>query len=710
MKEFKSDFMRAWIRSYNQYDRFEFFEFQIDLSKGKHMLYDKVAEVSFEDDDLKKQYYGEIEGYFLNDAQYRTKYNLEIYGDLVRIRKQFLPGINRMNDFKRNHDNISLTEIAFYNIDENKRNSLRLVWEENRCLPTFRGKPLLIVSEHYQQLELMLRYLEKIGAAHSISVLVKVHEVINEPTYEELLHLVRRFDKLEIDIQLDQSDEPYINPAHPSFGQHERLTILLGELSLYRVNDIPGDKLIIGNALNPYSQGFTNLFEVYGDGVHPFLAYIKKNEFAYKNCTMVEKGAYSLYHYAHQLHENDKRLASNYYEYDMQHTPSLPSQISLYHRANPPLQYAKAVIHPKELQHVTFVSPYQTQKDLVYPRAYFKNKSGDYVYLNGLYFYTEKLRDEYNAGISPKEKKLTLKNFYMDYLYYQEGIELPPLFNKAFVGITRDGDVIAGNRVINKAKIKLLNSTYELEESQINPMDGEQAVFLMTPFDGNSAEKMKNRYNLVFINNVLQDFFYGTRTVPPPAIVLSFKYFDFNLISEMATVSMHMEIDYPKDIPKSTWDQVVVAAGGGTFLYKNGENLVETYAKQLSNFENEGWLHENSLKSQETIVHEFKKGPRSVIGKTLAGEILLYSFSGRIKESEGARFDEVVGHVLREHQDLDWLVNLDGGASSCLGYASQGVFTELNIPCASKYNATGMVRPVNSFFVFQLKCNEENKK
>ncbi|SCZ07658.1 phosphodiester glycosidase family protein [Alkaliphilus peptidifermentans] len=706
MKNFKSDFIRERIRSYNQYYRFEFFEFNIDFSKGKHFIKDKIVENYSVDVLAKNEYFKEIENYFMKNPQYNTKTNLDIYSDLIKIRRDVFPHFEIINKYSQdNIIQIKLIDLAFYNVDVDNRNSLRLVWEEKRFWHIISNKTIIIVSEHITQLEMMLKLLEIEGIQDRIIIIGKKNKKIFEPTYEELYKLVNLYKGLNIEISLDESEIPYVNPHHPIFYGANTISILLGELSLYRVNDIPGNKVIIGNASNTYSQSFTNLPEMYGEGIHPFLAYIKENDSAYKNCIMVEKGEYSLYHYVHGLHLNKEVLTYHYYEYDIAKPIQIPQFVKIYNKTNPKLQYAGVAIKPEELMSIDFVTSYKTQKELVYPRSYFKNLPGEYIYLNGLYFFTEKLRDEYNSTLSSFENKLEMKNFYMDYLYYSDHIELPPLFNKAFIGITIDGDIIAENRNLVSGTLKLMNKTYNFDENQVNPIDYEQEFFIITPFDTNIEEKLENRFNLVFINNIMQDFFYGRRQVPPTAIVLSFENFNFNQLNNFDSVSMEINMNRPEKISKSLWDNVIIAAGGGTFLYKDGVNLVKTNTSLLKSFEKEGWLHENSLKSQETIVHEFVRGPRSVIGKTVSGEMLLYSFSGRINNSEGVRFDEVVDHILSEYKDLDWLVNLDGGASSCIGYVNDGVFTELNIPCASKYNATGMVRPVNSFFVFRLKSH-----
>ena len=119
--------------------------------------------------------------------------------------------------------------------------------------------------------------------------------------------------------------------------------------------------------------------------------------------------------------------------------------------------------------------------------------------------------------------------------------------------------------------------------------------------------------------------------------------------------------------------------------------------KAKESFTEEGWYHPLSMQTQETQVQKWVRGPRTVIGLTKHDEFFVMVFDGRSKESAGARFDEIVIILEKEFGNLKWVMNLDGGSSSCLGLVYNGKFFELSTPSVSKYTSKGLVRPVNSF-------------
>ncbi|MFW6263863.1 MAG: phosphodiester glycosidase family protein, partial [Thermotogota bacterium] len=108
-----------------------------------------------------------------------------------------------------------------------------------------------------------------------------------------------------------------------------------------------------------------------------------------------------------------------------------------------------------------------------------------------------------------------------------------------------------------------------------------------------------------------------------------------------------------------------------------------------------------SMQTQETQVQQWVRGPRSVIGVDHKNRPFIAVFSGRTKESAGGRFDEMNSFLKTTIPNIKDAINLDGGASACLGMIYKGEFFELSLPCCTAFTTTGMARPVNSFLLIE---------
>jgi len=92
-----------------------------------------------------------------------------------------------------------------------------------------------------------------------------------------------------------------------------------------------------------------------------------------------------------------------------------------------------------------------------------------------------------------------------------------------------------------------------------------------------------------------------------------------------------------------------------------------------------------------------------VIGTDTKDGIFLAVFSGRTKDSAGARFDEMVTILQNGIGEVKDLLNLDGGASSCLGMIYKNEVFELSHPAMTTHTCAGQARPVNSFLTLKAK-------
>jgi hypothetical protein len=372
-------------------------------------------------------------------------------------------------------------------------------------------------------------------------------------------------------------------------------------------------------------------------------------------------------------------------------------------------EYKKGIVSPRELVEEKKVPP------------------GSFLYFNFLYFVTDRIIYTYNQlRRHRKKEQLDLKNIYLGYkLEYTDKKnrdENFPLYNKGFVAYTKSGEILFGNRTLAGGKILINDLPLSWQENQVNTTNKEQEFIIYTPLLDNellSEKKIdylnfkyevgQSRLNLVLIDNRIVTVRKDGVLLPSIGVVLSFTG---SLAKEVSKVLNLREIgdgyylpgkykisvylDKPADIASEKWQEVSWAYGGGTILVRNGQNLVVNRETQVRSFAQEGWFHPLSKQTQETQVQDWARGPRTVIGSTEKKQFFAAVFSGRTAFSQGVNFSEVVYILEKEMGPLDWVLNLDGGASSCLGLIYKNQFFELSYPAVSRITSAGMVRPVNS--------------
>ena len=140
---------------------------------------------------------------------------------------------------------------------------------------------------------------------------------------------------------------------------------------------------------------------------------------------------------------------------------------------------------------------------------------------------------------------------------------------------------------------------------------------------------------------------------------------------------------------------------GANLLFKNGIDLMTNETVARNEFLQEGWHDPLSMQTQETQVQQWVRGPRAVIGVDKEDNPFMGVVSGRTKESVGARFDELTAILKDNIPTIKDAINLDGGASSCLGMIYKQEFFELSLPCCTAFTTTGMARPVNSLLLVE---------
>lgn len=316
------------------------------------------------------------------------------------------------------------------------------------------------------------------------------------------------------------------------------------------------------------------------------------------------------------------------------------------------------------------------------------------------YYYTSNLVKVYNKHVRP-EQQLNIENFFIDYLgfFAEKGsFESLPLYNKAFLGCTRDGSLFSGHYTMKGVVMRLGHRTLHFTEREINSANLTGSDILYLP--GYEEEVVgEGRYCLVVIQDQIIFQGLGPCRIPPVGAVIVLEE-AVPVVSETVDFSIEFH-DLPVEKEDIRW-----MVGGFNLLVEEGVNCYETYEKGLESLEHEGWLMPQSKQTQETQLDPGKRQPRCVFGKTSDSRLILAVFSGRTALSCGATFSESVMYAnsfLRAGEELDFLINFDGGASASLIAYNDGTFRNLGLTAPSVGNPAGVPRRLNAYFSISLK-------
>ena len=227
-------------------------------------------------------------------------------------------------------------------------------------------------------------------------------------------------------------------------------------------------------------------------------------------------------------------------------------------------------------------------------------------------------------------------------------------------------------------------------------------VYLFTPAYP-QARVGQGRVNLVLINDtIIHTGHLEDVAIPPVGVVLSLHPTLFeNPAPKIQTgekIRWRVEFCEEEHLQKS---QLRWLYGGYNLLMLNGETLVKTSKQLEATFHQEGWYLPQSMRTQETQLHNLSRQPRIILGTTEQGKIFLLTISGRTQISCGASHIESVQycqHLLQRDGDRPYnLINLDGGASVFLEAVENGQRHILNFPAPSDLNPAGIIRPNSAF-------------
>lgn len=344
---------------------------------------------------------------------------------------------------------------------------------------------------------------------------------------------------------------------------------------------------------------------------------------------------------------------------------------------------------------------------------------------NFLFFLTPKLGNLYNdlRADRPLEQADAAAG-HLDYMLChtpQGRVETFPLFAKSCVAMTRQGSFRFFDFRLGGGSVTIGNSTVTWEKADVDPeVPGDVCIY--TPFlsardeeaDRQTYRKLvgKDRVNFVILRDRVTCIRRGDVVLPSVGVVLSLtEEAARSLLSgcralengyyDPAGLSLTVQLAPPETVDPETWSQLAWVYGGGMSLIREGEGLCDGENMEAW-FQTAGWMTPLSRQTQESALHKLAKHPRTAMGTTSDGDLVILVYSGRTKMSSGADYREMIAIARRLYPDIQNLMNVDGGGSAVLGLCHRGSFMELSYPATSSGSCAGQVRPIHTLFYIPI--------
>lgn len=367
-----------------------------------------------------------------------------------------------------------------------------------------------------------------------------------------------------------------------------------------------------------------------------------------------------------------------------------------------------------------------TKKDLV----------GLRLYSNFLFFLTPKLARMYNElRIDRPREQISFDKIHLDYMLYEkEGkrVETFPLFRKACIAMKENGQFLFCRFGLGGGYLSVGNFAVNWRAEDVNS-EGDGPIHIHTPYQsaGESETDVKDyrllvgegRVNIVIVQEQVICVRKGSVVLPSIGVVVSLscemgqEFLRSNSAAmledgyyDCSHLELRIKLDAPFGVQEEEWKQVKWAYGGGMSLITDGRGLFDggDMADMLDTLAKEGWMSPLSCQTQESALHELVKHPRTAIGMTEDGKLVILVYSGRTRMSAGADYREMIIIARKLFPGIWNLMNVDGGGSAMLGMAIGGSFMELSYPATSIESCAGMARPVNT--VLCLEIDEDERK
>lgn len=365
----------------------------------------------------------------------------------------------------------------------------------------------------------------------------------------------------------------------------------------------------------------------------------------------------------------------------------------------------------------------------VTPRQRLSDTKGTALVSNFLFFLTEKLGVLYNDLRSDRPyEQADAAAGHLDYLleYRKEKrVETFPLFGKTCIAGTKAGDFLFFSYRLGGGQVTVDGHTLRWEKEDVNPkIPGELCVYtpMVTAREKDADRETyrlpvgQGRVNIVILKERITCIRKGNVILPSVGVVISLTEEKAQEILQgrkplgngyyAPDAKLTVQLDGPEEIDPAVWKTVQWAYGGGMGLIRQGQGLCDGDMENW--FIREGWMSPLSRQTQESALHKLAKHPRTAIGTTQKGELVILVYSGRTTCSSGADYREMIAIARQLYPDIQNLMNVDGGGSAVLGLSHEGSFMELSVPATSQGSCVGMVRPIHT--LFYIPAEKENEK
>lgn len=353
------------------------------------------------------------------------------------------------------------------------------------------------------------------------------------------------------------------------------------------------------------------------------------------------------------------------------------------------------------------------------------------IYSNFLFFLTPVLARLYNALRSERpQEQIDFEKQHQDYMLVRAAgkrTETFPLFKKACIAMKEDGTFLFFNFRLAGGKIQIGKTELIWAQEDVDPQDMQgRNVCVLTPYQSNGdlQEDTANytkavgegRINLVIIQDRIICIRKGSVLLPSIGVVISLdeqtgmQFIRENALclnedgyAEEPLPTPEVKLNSPEGISPEEWERVAWAYGGGLSLILEGRGICDEEGPgMLKCLEEEGWMSPLSRQTQESALHLPARHPRTAIGITEAGELVILVYSGRTKRSAGADYAQMIAVARKLYPDIRHLMNADGGGSAMLGMSIGSGFIELSYPSTSLDSCAGMVRPINTVLCIEM--------
>jgi len=342
-------------------------------------------------------------------------------------------------------------------------------------------------------------------------------------------------------------------------------------------------------------------------------------------------------------------------------------------------------------------------------RPFFREKKIEHgLAMNFLFFATEKSIATYNQMRKKRPlEQIHNAGWHIDYRKNDDG-ETFPLYAKAAVGMDDEGKLHFFRKQLGAGELVLNGISLKWDSDQVDPELPEDFC-IFTPYAVKTDTEAyldtrelvgQGRVNLVVVNDRIVAIRKGGVILPNIGVVLSFskenwirlfagQEFDGEGYGEAERFAFSLRLDTAANYH---W-----VYGGAMFLVYQGEAF-DTEEKLMAEFRREGWLSDLSKQTQDSETFRLEKHPRSMIGMTKSGEYFMAVVSGRSRYSVGADYLDLIQIAEDLFDDVEMLMNVDGGASSFMGLIHHGEVLELSDVTFTNDSSAGTLRPLNSIF------------